>query len=257
MPSMEMATDHYDISYIISGDREVITPLQSFSYHAGDVAFGAPYVYHKTISQSDAPYENYIIKYTLEFIEPFFENIEKSTFDKINEERVCRFSPPVQLEIKQLFSDILDEYEKKQPYSEIILQGMLCRLLTIICKKKHSIEAVKYKSMLTESVIETIYYIENNYSKRLTLEEMAKKVHFSSFYFSRIFSEQLGMSFSEYVSNVRIKHVKDMLIQTDKSIMRIALDTGYCSGDYLSTQFKNKTGMTPSQFRRSIKKSTG
>lgn len=59
----------------------------------------------------------------------------------------------------------------------------------------------------------------------------------------------MGISLSEYISNVRINHVKRMLINTTKSVTEIAFDTGYCSGDYLSVRFKNKTGMTPTEFR--------
>lgn len=62
------------------------------------------------------------------------------------------------------------------------------------------------------------------------------------------------MSFTEYVGNVRIEHVKKMLIQTNKSIMQIAVETGHCNGDYLSSKFKSKTGMTPLEFRRNTKK---
>ena len=72
-------------------------------------------------------------------------------------------------------------------------------------------------------------------------------------YFSRLFRAQLGMSFTEYLSNVRIRHVSALLAQTNKSIMQIALETGYCHGDYMATQFKSKVGMTPTEFRRKSK----
>ena len=254
MPSMEMAIDHYDISYIVTGDRKAITPLQSFSYHAGDIAMGLPYLYHRTISESDVPYENYLIKYTPEFVEPFIRQVGKNVFDELNEQRVCHFSAQVQVKIEGMFKEMLEEYNKNVPYKEMILQGMLFRLLTTIYENKLNGSVTRYKSPLTEPILEAIYYIENNYDKNITLEKIAEEAHFSCSYFSRLFSSQLGMSFTEYVSNVRIRHVKKLLIQTNKSIMEIALDTGYCHGDYLSSQFKNKTNMTPSEFRRNTKK---
>lgn len=254
MPSMEMATDHYDISYIISGDRKAITPLQSFSYHAGDIAMGTPYLYHRTISESDEPYENYLIKYTPKFIEPFIQQVGKNIFDELNEQRVCHFSSEIQVKIEYILQEMLNEYNKDVPYKEIILQGMLYRLLTTIYENKINGSVTRYKSPLTKPILDAIYYIENNYNKNLTLEDISKQAHFSCSYFSRLFSNQLGMSFTEYISNVRIKHVKRLLIQTNKSIMEIALDTGYCNGDYLSSQFKNKTNMTPSEFRHNTKK---
>lgn len=254
MPSMEIATDHYDISYIISGDRKAITPLQSFSYHSGDIAMGVPYLYHRTISESDITYENYLIKFTPKFIEPFIKYVGKNIFDELNEQRICRFSPKVQIIIKHMFEDMLIEYNKNVPYKEIILQGMLYRLLTFIYENKLNTNITKYKSPLTEPILNAIYYIESNYNKDITLEKIAKEANFSCSHFSRLFKSQLGVSFTEYLVNVRIMHVKRLLVKTNKSIMEIALDTGYCHGDYLSAQFKNKTNMTPSEFRRNTKK---
>ena len=252
MPSMEMATDHYSVSYIISGDRRKITPLQSYSSHAGDVGLSAPFEYHRTISESNVPYEKYLIKFTPEFVQPFIEQVGKNIFDELYEQKVCHFSKDVQKMIEQQFADMLTEYQKDVPYKEFILQGMLFHLLATIWENKLQGDAISFKSPLTPPIIDTLYYIENNYDRKLTLSTLAKQAHLSDAYFSRLFSAQLGMSFTEYLNNVRIRHVQSMLTQTDKSIMEIAIACGYCHGDYLSTQFKQKTGMTPSEFRGKI-----
>lgn len=249
MQSMEITSSHYDINYVVTGDRKMITPTQSYSYHAGDVSIGEPYTYHRTISESDTPYERYLIKFTPLFIEPFIQLVGKNIFNELYEQKLFHFSASIQIKIKQMFCEMLEEYNKNVPYKEIILQGMLYRLLTTIYENKLNVNITRYKSPLTEPILKAIYYIENNYDKKITLECMAKNAHFSTSYFSRLFSSQLGISFTEYLSNVRINHVKRLLLQTNKSIMEIALDTGYCHGDYLSSQFKNKTGMTPLEFR--------
>ena len=82
---------------------------------------------------------------------------------------------------------------------------------------------------------------------------MAAEAGFSTAYFSRLFKAQLGVPFSEYLTNVRIRHVQELLAQTDKSISEIALETGSCNGDYLAARFKQKVCMTPSAFRKSGK----
>ena len=64
MPVMGMATDHFALGFLISGDRRTITPTQSYDAHAGDVTVMAPFLYHWTVSISDAPYESYLIKFT-------------------------------------------------------------------------------------------------------------------------------------------------------------------------------------------------
>ena len=250
MPSMEIATDHYNISYVISGDRRVITPLYSFTYHKGDVSVGEPYIYHRTVPESNEPYINYLIKFTPVFIEPFIEKIGKNIFDDIYERQVWHFSEETQKRIENMFSDMFEEYNKNMPYTETILQGMLYRLLITVHENKINGDIMKHSSPLTKPILDAIYYIENNYNENITLEKTAEKAHFSPSHFSRIFHSQLGMTFGEYLGNVRIRHAKRLLINTNSSIMEIALETGYCSGDYLSSQFKRKTGITPTQFRK-------
>lgn len=250
MPSMEISTDHYDISYIISGDRKVITPLKSYSYHKGDIAMGIPYLYHRTLSESNEPYENYLIKFTPEFIEPFFDKCDKSIFDELTDQRICRFDTEKQQTLKNMFEEMLEEYKKNKPYTEFILQCMLFRLLITIYENKLKVDIQSFKTPLTDPILNAIYYIENNYNKDLTLKETAQAVHFSCGHFSRLFKKQLGISFSQYLCNVRLNYVKRLLIKTNKTITEIALEVGYCNADYLSSQFKANNKMTPTEFRK-------
>lgn len=251
MPAMEVATDHYNIGYIVSGDRRTITPTQSYTYRAGDVSMVAPFVYHRTLSESNAPYQGYLIKFTPQFIQPFLDNVGKNIFDDLYETKVCHFTKEMQGRIRDMFEEMRQEYEKDSPYKEFILQGMLFRLFTTIWEERLTVEGNYFKSPLSEPILNAIYRMEKDYASTLTLEAVAAEVGFSAAHFSRVFHAQLGMSFTDYLSNVRIQHVKEQLIRTDKSITEIALSTGYCHGDYLATQFKRKVGMTPSQFRKS------
>jgi len=253
MPAMEVATDHYNIGYLISGDRRTITPTQSYTYRAGDVSMVPPFLYHRTLSGSDSPYIGYLIKFTPQFIQPFLENVGRTIFDDLYEEKVCHFTEAVSLRIRNMFEEMRQEYEKDSPYKEFILQGMLFRLFTTIWEERLTVEGNYFKSPLSEPILNAIYRMEKDYALGLTLEEVAVEVGFSAAHFSRVFHAQLGMSFTDYLSNVRMQHVKELLIRTNKSITEIALNTGFCHGDYLATQFKRKVGMTPTQFRKSNK----
>lgn len=253
MPSMEISTNHYDINYVISGDRKIITPMESYSYHSGNISMGEPYTYHRTISESSQPYNRYLVKFTPDAVKPFINSCGKTIFDELYKNKLFYFSSEAQKKIEHQLYDMLQEYNKNMAYSQLILQGMLYRLLITIYENKTEQTVVKYKTSLTTAILNAIYYIENNYSKRITMEQVAEQVHFSTAHFSRTFSSQLGMSFTEYLTNVRLSYAKKMLLNTHKSVMEIALDVGYCHGDYLSVLFKNKVGMTPLEYRNKKK----
>ena len=174
MHSMAMATDHYNIGFVVSGDRRAITPLQSYDYHAGDVSMTPPFVYHRTISESDREYDSYLIKFTPDFLAPFYDLIGRNIIDELYEQKVCHFTMESQQKIRKLFDEMLMEYEKDVPYKEVILQGMLFRLFTTIWEERLMSKATYFPSQLSEPVINAIYTIEKDYAMNLTLEKIAK-----------------------------------------------------------------------------------
>lgn len=250
MDSMQMATDHYNIGITLRGRRRTITPMYAYSYQVGDVALLPPFVFHRTISEYDEPYERIMIKFSPKFVEPFLQEVGQHMFNRLYETPVYHFSEESQRKLKGMFYDILAEYQKDAPYREFILQGMLFRLFTTILEEHIPVKPAQNPLPLSSQIIDAIVYMENHYKEQPSLEEVARHAGFSTGYFSRLFHAQLGMPYSTYLNNIQIRHVQILLSTTNMSIMDIAHETGYCHGEYLSAQFKKKTGMTPSQYRK-------
>lgn len=250
MDSMQMATDHYNIGITLQGHRRTITPMHSYSYQAGDIALLPPFMFHRTISEFDEPYERIMIKFSPKFVDPFIKEVGQHVFTQLYEMPVYHFSQKSQEKLKRIFFDILAEYQKDTPYKEFILQGMLFRLFTTVLEEHISTESSLHPMPLSTQIINAIVYMENHYKEQPSIEKVAKFIGFSTGYFSRLFHTQLGMTYSTYLNNIQIRHVQILLTTTKMSIMDIAHETGYCHGEYLSAQFKKKTGMTPSQYRK-------
>ncbi len=250
MDSLQMATDHFNISFTLQGYRKTITPLHTYAYEAGDVALAPPFLYHRTLPNGDGPYERIMIKFTRQFVEPFIQEMGETTFLHLYESLVYHFTEASQQKLRRMFYDILEEWQKDMPYKEFILQGMLFRLFTTVLEEHIPTRFVTHSSPLSSQIIDALAYMENHYKAQPSLDEVAKYVGFSAGYFSRLFHAQLGMSYGQYLTNIQIRHVQILLISTDMSIMDIANETGYCHGDYLSAQFKKQVGMTPSQYRK-------
>lgn len=94
-------------------------------------------------------------------------------------------------------------------------------------------------------------YIKKNYSRDLTLDEVSKEVHVSPYYFSKLFKDETGENFVEYLAKVRIAQAKRMLMDSSISIKQICLTVGYGDPSYFSRIFKKYEGVTPSEFRDS------
>ncbi|URN95635.1 MAG: AraC family transcriptional regulator [Candidatus Pristimantibacillus lignocellulolyticus] len=97
-----------------------------------------------------------------------------------------------------------------------------------------------------------IQYIEKNYKRELSLEETAEHVHLNPYYFSKVFKQQTGETFIDYVTNIRIHHAKQWMTNKDLSLKEICYLVGYNDPNYFSRVFKKVVGKTPSEYRSTI-----
>ncbi len=97
-------------------------------------------------------------------------------------------------------------------------------------------------------------YIEENYAQEsLSLHTAASAVNVSANYFSAIFSQEMEMTFIEYVTSKRMEKAKKLLRQTEKHASEIALEVGYKDPHYFSFVFKKTQGYTPREYRMGAK----
>lgn len=93
-------------------------------------------------------------------------------------------------------------------------------------------------------------YIEDHYKEEISLEDVAKEVNLSSYYFSRFYKEETGINFTDKLSNVRIEKAKELLKDKNLSIKDVCFMVGYMEPNYFSKIFKKVTGYTASDYKR-------
>jgi two-component system response regulator YesN len=97
-------------------------------------------------------------------------------------------------------------------------------------------------------VEKALRHIEENFSKQISLEETADAVRANPAYLSRIFAEEMGQSFVDYLTALRIDFAKRELGRGERTIKEIAVASGYADPNYFSRIFKKITGFTPSEY---------
>jgi AraC-like DNA-binding protein len=78
---------------------------------------------------------------------------------------------------------------------------------------------------------------------------LAEEFDVSISYLSRFIKKETGLTFSKYIQELRLEHIKKELIETDKPIKEIILSSGYYDVSNYTRKFKTIVGMTPGQFR--------
>ena len=113
------------------------------------------------------------------------------------------------------------------------------------------IQAVKQNSNIKriDIIHKAIQYIQSNYSQKITLVDVAQSVFLSPAYFSKIFKEEMGCSFREYLNSYRIEKSMVMLVNENIKASTIAYAVGFDDQSYFTKVFKKIVGITPNQYR--------
>lgn len=101
-------------------------------------------------------------------------------------------------------------------------------------------------------VEKALRYIDENYGKDISLDEMSQMMGISSYYFSKLFKNETGTNFIDYLTNIRINKAKELLDEGRMSVKEIGLEVGYPDPNYFSRIFKKNVGKSPSEYKEVI-----
>jgi two-component system response regulator YesN len=99
---------------------------------------------------------------------------------------------------------------------------------------------------------EALQFIREHFSENLSLEIVAQQIYISPYYLSHLFREELGITFLEYLTRIRIEEAKKLLLDHSLTIFGISSRVGYDDPGYFSKVFKKNMGVSPSQYRKHI-----
>ena len=105
---------------------------------------------------------------------------------------------------------------------------------------------VKHKDIIYKA----IHYMKRHFSKKITLEETARHVGFSPTYFSKIFKDEMGVTFNSYLGGLRVERSKTLLLSGEYSVGDVCAEVGFEDQSYFIKVFRKYTGVTPGKFRK-------
>lgn len=169
--------------------------------------------------------------------------------------------PSYSEEILASLKRVIDEIniERRREEENQSLRENLSRAVSIAQKEWESSLLVKQevveaqvnkhaKSMLQKAK----EYLEDHYADSITLEGVAEYMELSPFYFSKFFKDRTGMTFIDYLTEIRINYAKKEMEDPSKSLKEICYSVGYRDPNYFSRVFKKQTGLSPTEYRNEI-----
>ena len=97
-------------------------------------------------------------------------------------------------------------------------------------------------------------YISGHYGDPVSLDEMARTTHVSTFYFCKMFKKATGLTFTDYLGRVRVEKAKNLLLNPQLRVSEIAYTVGFQSLTHFNRVFRKLTGESPTDFREKLNK---
>ncbi len=231
--------DDYLIIYNLSGEIEVWFNYNRIYAESGSVIIIPPGACHKF---------TYFNKENCQYYWCHFSGATAIAIaDRIIENHGRIFNIGCYNNVAKLFGEI---YKSLVNHSEDVTNNLLYTLL-------FSINAFTEKTVSADGdvsdILKAIIYIQNNYNKDITVEELCSMCNISKYNFMRKFKAVTGSPVHKFIIDYRMMQAKKLLSNSELNVKEIALQVGFEDNMYFSRAFKKHFGMSPTEYKNASK----
>lgn len=225
----------FELIYVKDGCIEVNINNREFKVKKDEFILILPYEIHYFITKETS--ESYICVFSPEYIETFNNMLHEKYIDNPIFKLPYDFKSLI---IDKLFKDNAELLEMKA-YLYLICSELI-KNSNIIKKDKNDYELLHT----------TLNYIQENFTKDISLHDISKKFGYSYNYLSKYINSYLGISFSEFININRINYSMYLLKNTENTITDVAYTCGYSSIRSFNRNFLKITKITPNSYRKNL-----
>lgn len=233
--------EHLEMKYFLGGVTRSTICDKEYTALDGEILLANPYELHSftTVGKLD----NIVV-----LISPdFYSDMDMSN---IIFEHHIKNDTFLQEQIKKIY-DLSDEdtisakFKIKATVNIIMEHLVTCHTLERLNSKE-----ANSRIMLSRKISETLNYIENNYTHKITIPDLLEVSHFSEGYFTRIFKEATGKTPINYINEYRLLIASGLLKTTAMTVTQIASSVGFDDVNYFTRLFKRTFSAAPNEYRK-------
>ena len=121
----------------------------------------------------------------------------------------------------------------------------------LISERQKKTVSISHNPKSLEKMKTVLKYVEEHYTEKLTIDDMAERIFYSKSHFMKFFKAHMGTGFTEYLNDYRLTMAARLLKSSDESILMIAEESGFDNLSYFNRIFKRKYGVSPGSYRKS------
>ena len=228
--------------YIKSGSGELIYEGNTYALTAGDCVFldcNKSYS-HKTSTDL----------WSLHWAHFYGPNLNKIYEKFFNEHPSPVFHPGHTHDYERILTELQTLTSASCTAKDMMICEKIMGLLANIMLDCEPYDTNKIIPLKALAIADIKDYLDENFSQKISLEELSKVFFIDKYYLTRRFRQQYGITINTYLQNLRITHAKHLLRFSNKTIEAIASECGIDDPNYFARLFKKIEGISPGDFRR-------
>lgn len=233
--------ESYLFFIVLSGSGTVTTDGGRHSLHAGDHVFldcRRPYAHE---SSDEEPWELLWVHFQGNSMDGYYEYFVRHQNPSI-------FRPSAPSAFQSLLEQILKLEQQRTGNRELLENALLHRLVTGLLTFQTGEEPRENSTVLKLQEIRR--YLDEHYTEKLSLDELANRFYISKYHMSREFKKAFGTTLISYLTSQRITKAKELLRFSDLQIEAIARSCGIEDNSYFNKVFQKAEGITAREYRR-------
>lgn len=244
-----------EIYFLQSGKCNVYIDNETYCLEDGSVLFISAFKEHTFIYPFTQDIKRTVLYISTEQLNWYFNKDFKDEINNLFINKHLQLSRKSFSNLSNIFEKIQFEKYSLDNMSELLTKAYFFELIIYLIRCQRYTHNINQKTNLSNITIgEIVNFIENNYSRQLTLPEIAAQFGISESSLTKKIKIFTNMTFKEYLTKTRIEEAKSLLISSEKSITEIAYECGYNNSNFFGDVFKKAVGMSPSSYRKMLTK---
>ena len=236
------------IIYMHTEGGSIVSTRRNYPIRKGGLYFIGGNLFHYTLPEDPAVYERSKLFLPTEVLEKLFllfpKELQMESVFTPTALVYTQLEPEDQQYVEQIFAN-LKRYAQDGHYLDPFLKSGFMTLLTCLRKNQTQVTAAS-----SDTIQQAVEYINQHIGENISIDDICRQVHISKYHFCRQFKRITGFTVMDYLLKTRIVTAQSMLTDTLLPIGEISSRCGFSSVSYFCRVFKEHTGATPLQYRR-------
>ena len=247
----QLVTPHFhdDMEFILiqSGEATISMGMEKYHCHNNEILYISPHTVHQAVSNTpDASLCGFVFHPSL--IKSYLSEDDRAILFACENSMIFSKKNPFYEELSNILKNVISIFNKKPRAYKLDITAHILLLLSLLIRSGTVFNFEKNDRFCR--IRPAIEYIEENYNQQISISDLSKLINVCDDYFIRIFKAATSRTPTAYITDVRLHQALRLLSLHQYSISEISDKTGFSSIQYFSRIFKERMGLSPSEYAK-------